>query len=303
MDRSIKTNSLSKFVKTSSNIPMPQCSDDFKLEILQHIKDVYKDDIQSNVELSSEIGNVDIYIPGRKLAIEYNDLYEYSEKFIDKYYFINKVNKCSEEDIRILYIYGDEWEYKKYVVKNRLKHLLGLSDKIFARKCKIYPIQTKEKNEFLDQYHIQGKDASFYNIGAFYNKKLVAVMTLGYSRDNKVALSRFAMSASIVGVASKLWKYILNHTDYPIIVTYADLSYASGNIYTVLGFEKINQTYPDYKYIIDNKRKHKGMFRKCNLVKQGFDPNKSEAQIMKDRGILKIHDCGKVKYEYIRDKI
>jgi len=57
-------------------------------------------------------------------------------------------------------------------------------------------------------------------------------------------------------------------------------------LYKILKFEKIGETNPDYKYLIDGKKIHKSRYRKSIT---GI----SESKI----GLLKIWDCGKIKYE------
>ena len=39
-------------------------------------------------------------------------------------------------------------------------------------------------------------------------------------------------------------------------------------------------------------------FRKSILVKEGFDKSKTEKQIMFDRKIYRIYDCGNIRWEY-----
>ncbi len=39
-------------------------------------------------------------------------------------------------------------------------------------------------------------------------------------------------------------------------------------------------------------------FQKSKLVKEGFDPNKTEAEIMFERGFDRIWDCGSMKFIY-----
>jgi hypothetical protein len=48
----------------------------------------------------------------------------------------------------------------------------------------------------------------------------------------------------------------------------------------------------------DTKRYHRYNFRKDLLVKQGYDKNKTEKEIMVDRGYLIVWDCGNYKYEW-----
>ena len=42
--------------------------------------------------------------------------------------------------------------------------------------------------------------------------------------------------------------------------------------------------------------------RKSILVKQGYDPNKTEKQIMEERGIPRIYDCGCLCYKWINNQ-
>jgi hypothetical protein len=69
-------------------------------------------------------------------------------------------------------------------------------------------------------------------------------------------------------------------------------------MYETLGFNKISQSKPNYWYVINDIRYHRFNFRKSILVKEGFDKNKTEKQIMFDRGIYRIYDCGNIRWEY-----
>jgi len=73
------------------------------------------------------------------------------------------------------------------------------------------------------------------------------------------------------------------------------------DIYKQLGFKLIHKTKPNYYYIINYKRKYRFNFRKDILVKNGFDKNKSEKQIMIERKIYRIYDSGSIKFQYLRN--
>jgi hypothetical protein len=67
---------------------------------------------------------------------------------------------------------------KQEIIKAKLKALFGIEQtKIYARKCIIKEISTELKNDFLNQFHIQGEDKSKIKLGLFYQDELVAVMT------------------------------------------------------------------------------------------------------------------------------
>ena len=49
--------------------------------------------------------------------------------------------------------------------------------------------------------------------------------------------------------------------------------------------------------IIDGIRKHRFGFTKQALIKKGYDPNKTEHEIMLERKIYRIYDSGNLKYK------
>ena len=52
---------------------------------------------------------------------------------------------------------------------------------------------------------------------------------------------------------------------------------------------------PDYKYIVSDKRVHKSRFKKANLKIENVSI--TETQAMKNKNILRVYDCGKIKFE------
>ena len=75
-------------------------------------------------------------------------------------------------------------------------------------------------------------------------------------------------------------------------------------VYIKNGFKYIKNTPPNYWYLKVgqyNHRYHRYNFRKDILIKEGFDKNLSEFEIMKQKGFDRIWDCGNMKFEWIRD--
>jgi hypothetical protein len=70
-----------------------------------------------------------------------------------------------------------------------------------------------------------------------------------------------------------------------------------------LGFKFVGKTQPNYYYIIDGIRHHRFNFRKDKLIKKGFDANKTEHEIMLERGLNRIYDSGNLKFEYLTSVI
>ena len=53
---------------------------------------------------------------------------------------------------------------------------------------------------------------------------------------------------------------------------------------------------PSYFYVNNDKREYRFKYRKNILVKEGFDANKTEHEIMLERKLYRIYDCGNKKY-------
>jgi hypothetical protein len=253
---------------------------------------------------------LDIYLPSLNLAFEFNGVYWHNELNKENNYHLNKTNFFEKQNIKLIQIYEDDWLYKKDIIKSRILNLLGKSDRIFARKCEIKEINDNNiVREFLEQNHLQGFIGSKIKIGLFYNDELVSLMTFGNLRkslgqkstENSYEMLRFCnkLNTNIIGGASKLFKYFLEKYNPKEIISYADRSWSTGDLYEKLGFKFIHKTNPNYYYVIDRKRYHRFNFRKNKLIKDGANPNKTEHEIMLEKGIFRIYDSGSLKYQFI----
>ncbi|MGI0076648.1 MAG: DUF7487 domain-containing protein [Nitrosopumilaceae archaeon] len=245
---------------------------------------------------------IDFYLPDRSLGIEFNGIYWHSElNGKDRNYHSNKTRLCKEKGIRLIHIFENEWTQKQDIVKSRLKNILGQSNRIYARKCHVTEISAKTKRLFIEQYHIQGDCTSKINIGLIYENELVAVMSFGRSRfDKKVEyeLIRYVciQGHTIVGGASKLFKYFINTYNPTSIKSYSDIRWNTGNLYKQLGFDFVNESSPNYFYFKAPSLalSPRVRFQKHKLEKQLeiFNPNLTEWQNMVNNGWNRIWDCG-----------
>ena len=248
---------------------------------------------------------VDIFIPNVNVAIEYNGLYWHSSKFNKRFEHRDKTNECIKNDVKLIQVFEDEWKYKKRIVMNRLRSILGKSQgKIYARKCIVKEIDVENAKKFLNKYHLQGYVQANVKLGLFYKNRLVAVMTFGKPRFNKNyewELLRFATigNFSINGGCGKLFKFFTNNYDGSII-SYSDRRWGTGEVYQKVGFEKIGVSEPNYFYINHDKRFSRYLFQKHKLKDKLsiFDENLSEVENMKNNGFYQIWDCGNDVFSY-----
>jgi hypothetical protein len=249
---------------------------------------------------------LDIYIPSKKIAIEFNGLYWHSELFKDKNYHLDKTELCEKEEIQLIHIFEDEWLYKQDIVKSRLKNLLGLTETmIYGRKCVIKNVSSKITKSFLDDNHIQGKCVDKIRYGLYHQDELVSIMTFGKRKilnNDGWELIRFCnkLNTSVIGGASKLFKHFIKTHVFETLISYADRRWSDGGLYNNLGFEYISKTPPNYFYYNENlkTRESRIKYQKHKLVTQGFDVNLTEREITNKMGLYRIYDSGNLKYIY-----
>ena len=245
---------------------------------------------------------LDAYLPDYNVALELNGVYWHSETSgrKDKKYHISKSEKCENSGITLIHIWDTEWNNQGDIVRSRIKQKLGMSERIYARNCKVINLSSQTTYQFLDDNHIQGKCTSAINYGLVYDNNLVAVMTFGKSRFNssvEYELLRYCsvLGTTVVGGAGKLLKYFERIYKNPSIISYCDLRWNTGAVYTSIGFSYSHTSAPNY-YYFDSKGKlesrQKYQKHKLHKLLEVFDPVKTEWENMKDNGYDRIWDCG-----------
>jgi len=280
-----------------------------EVSIVNFIKEHYNDEIILNSKKIINPKELDIFIPKKNIAFEYNGLWYHSDEHKDfdkngKFYHLNKTIKCEEQGIQLIHIFEDEWIFKQDIVKARIKQILGVANnkRIHARKCIIKEIEPCIKNEFLEKYHIQGKDSSVIKLGAYYQDELISVMTFSkgnISKGSKIKkyvweLNRFCSNSNyhIPGIASKLLTYFKRNYKWKDIFSYADRRWSDGNVYYQLGFNLVGDTGINYWYVKDFQRIHR-----FNLRRDKETPKElTEQEWRVSQGYSIIYDCGSLKF-------
>lgn len=270
-------------------------------EVYEYIKS-----LNVNVVANYKLNNnkeIDIFCPEHKIGFEFDGLFWHNDLRVPKSYHLDKTVKAAEQNIVLIHIFEDEWDYKKEIVKSRIKNLLGVTgNKIFAKNCTIKPLNKSEEIHFLETNHIQGFARSSISYGLYHHNELVSVMT--FSKPSKAKgqkmitghweLLRFCsiLDTTVVGGASKLLKYFVK-THSPIqVLSFADRRWSTGNLYKNLGFQEKPSTALNYWYIKGDKRYHRFGLRKNKNDNQSL----TEYENRLSQGYLRIWDCGSSKW-------
>ena len=273
-------------------------------EIYSFIKSIYNGEIIENDRNIISPKELDIYIPQKNLAIEFDGLYFHSTKFgKDKNYHLNKTIACEEKGIRLIHVFEDEWLFKKPIIESIIKSALGIyEEKIFARKCEVKKLDDKTFRQFCNKNHIQGECNSSDRLGLFYNDELVQAVGFSKSRfsKNEMELVRMVtkLNIQVVGGFSRLMKHFGKNC-----ISYIDRRLFDGKGYKFSGFEYVCTNRPNYYYVKELDRYYRMNFIKNNIAKKfpnEFDEKLTEEQNMKKLGFYRIYDCGTVKVKYVQ---
>lgn len=252
---------------------------------------------------------LDVYIPEKKIAIEFNGLYWHSEKFRGKNYHYNKWLACKKQDIQLIQIWEDDWNRNPEQIKRMIAHKLGVSEEptVYARNTIIAEVDKDEAEVFLANNHIQGSTNGSIRIGLFQkidnsHTKLVALMVL--KKEPKTSgttlnLLRYATSCNVTGGFTKIINNVQKTYNSKRIITFSDNTVSDGGLYQNNNFVADKELPPDYMYLIKGERKHKFGYR---LKRFASDPNLkyeeglTERELASLNNLLRIWDAGKTRW-------
>lgn len=245
---------------------------------------------------------LDIYVPEKKIAIEYCGEYYHSEVYKERSDHYNKYMECQSNGIDLIMLFESEWKKKKDLVKKFLSSRLGIyQQRVYARNCEVREVfDINQVRAFLKVNHIQGEPNSIKRaFGLFYENEMLGVTTFSHHhRQNyeSIVLNRLAFKDNIqvVGGASKLVKNslgVLNTT----VITWSDNRWSNGSLYEKSGFMLDHTFGPDYfytdRYIIKSKQTMTKKLMKC-------PPEMTEYEWNKLQGWFRIWDCGKKRWVF-----
>lgn len=276
-------------------------------------KDIIKSSSNRGIEL-------DIYSESHKMAIEYDGIKWHSfgisayskfdswqEEKMRRNNHLHKTEECRKLGIKLFHIFSNEFDdpFKKMIWESVIKNSLGVSERIYARNCKVVEVTYKESDVFLSHNHLQGNSTSSVRYGLEYNGELVSLMTFGSSRFDKEIeweLFRFCnkLDLVVVGGASKLLSHFKKYHKPKSIVSYANRRWSDGSLYRKIGFDESGISEPNYFFFKDGDKKLRNRFgfqkHKLHQILDVYDPSLSSDENIYNNGYRKIYDCGNYKF-------
>jgi hypothetical protein len=238
---------------------------------------------------------IDVYLPGRSFGVEYHGLYWHSDVFGNGTRDFDKFVLARKAGIRLLQVYGDEWESRKEVIKSQIRGILTPT-----KGKRIIPTFTlefstsKEVRQFLDKFHYLGAASGCITVVAKYNNLIVGAWVFMKRESGTVLWHRACWDHNYRAwnpheKALKLAIPELKKLGFTRILTFADNRFHTGELYEKLGFTFEEEIRPNYYYTDgQHTRKSKYTFR----VTAGVN----EVEEAKKKGWNMIFDSGKRRY-------
>lgn len=253
------------------------------------------------VELEYRLGKFtyDIFVPKRKLLLEFNGLRWHSYD-IAKSRDMIKYKEGIKLGYSYLSIFEDEWKYNRAKVETLIKNKLKIikSQSIRPSKCEIKIITSQEANLFYEQFHYIGKCHPKLSYGVFHDSQLIACISFSRpTRQSKYQWELVRMASNpfykIHGIWSKLLKKFIQEQSPISIVSFSDNRLFSGAVYEKMGFKFNDEIPSDYYWAKKHKRFHKSALRKTNEEKL---TGLTEIKLREAQGYKKIWDIGKKRW-------
>lgn len=327
-DLGVSYSTISQEIRLKSLDEYVMCSVSYmEDEIVEELKKV-SPDIQIIRRCKTVITpyELDIFLPEYNFAIECNPTYTHNSSTSSftnepkpiKYHQM-KTEMCQIKGVFLFHVFGYEWYNKKEIIMSMIRNMLGLnSNKIFARKCKIVEVSSSESRSFLEANHRQGEASASIKLGLIHDNDLVSLMTFGKLRgtigtdrtdtSDCWELVRFCskLNTTVVGGASKLFKYFVDNYYPNEIRSFSDRAHTKGNLYAKLGFHELRRSDPGYMWVelaTDNPV-NRVTVQKSNIKSflhdDSIDLNMSESEIMIQHGFVKVFDSGTITWQWNR---
>jgi len=236
---------------------------------------------------------IDIYIPGLKLGIEYNGNLFHSTYFGKPAgHHQRKMLAARKRGVRLIQIRSDQWRDSRGIVESILRCALGkASQEITVDECNKELISLADYRSFMDENHIQGYCEAALMLGLFRGKRLVAAAGIDSGE-----LVRFCAVRDAI-VLGALQRLVEGHEG---LFSYCCLDYFDGQEFVDSGFKECEIVPPSYGYVRSSGR---GEFYSRQEFESTIAPNLSlslcggapEEDLCNKKGFYRLYSSGELK--------
>lgn len=160
---------------------------------------------------------LDILIPSKNLAIEFNGLYWHSEKMgKDKKYHIGKTEKCLEHGINLVHVFENVWDINNEAVIDKINKMSDISLFDDLTHYEISEIDSNTKKTFLLENGFDKVINSTLNLGLYISSQLVSVITFTKKRDGLLSIANYETKNGLYykDILSKFISYLKDNYSF-----------------------------------------------------------------------------------------
>lgn len=314
----VKKDLFGKYLYTLDSRQIEQMEDYFKhakqrgnssgeKNVFNYVKSIYEGEVIQNDREMISPKELDIYIPEKKFAIEYNGLIWHSERAgCTQFYHWNKTKMCLEKGIRLLHIYENEWRDKQDICKSMVASALGIYErKEFARNCEVKEVTDKKVViDFFNENHIQGAVHNYsLCLGLYKDGQLLQAVVFGkqhFGKKGIIELYRMVTkkNTQVIGGFSKLMK----HSPYDTVVSYVALRLFDAKGYLAGNWKIEHRSQPSFDITDGENLYTRHLFKKERCLKMftNVTEDMTEREMQIKNGFYRIWDCGTYKVVWNR---
>lgn len=306
-----------------------------ELKLGEVVKTLVGDDTKVKFRIRSVLPSgkeLDIYVPSKKVAIEYNGVFYHSEGAgKEKSAQADKWRECKDLGIQLIQIWEDDWNERKSICIRMIAAKLGatsalskfsefsgtlVNTHVGARSCKLVLVGAQEAKTFLNENHIQGATTASCHFGLRDKtgvlRALLSVRSpRGSARQHRGEgvwdIVRYATLGGVPGGFTRLMTYAEKTLKEKgeIITSWVSFSandVSDGSLYRKSGFIKDKELAADYMYVgnfVKWKRTNKENFQKKRFRETPeleWDESWTEHDAALANNLYRAYDSGKIRW-------
>lgn len=247
-----------------------------ELELLEYIKSTLPDEeVISGDRIILNGMELDVYIPTRKIAFEFNGIFWHSELCgKDNNYHINKTEACSRQGVKLIHISENDWKYNNESTKRKVLNYLNVN---ITQPIELYEVLV---------------------IGLTYSLllqgEIIQYITFKNTDIDSYEITNCSTNNNAIGMVKLFNSFVSDHNPTQVIA-HTDVD-SSMDTYHNIGMVHISRSKPTCKYFYNpSKLISEQEYKKLKLP---HDNSKTEWDNCINNGYNRIWDCGYDTYKW-----
>lgn len=274
-------------------------------------------DAKPSVRSAIPRAELDIYVPDKKFAIEFNGLYWHSEaRHPETDYHVQKLAKCRKAGIELYAVWEDDWRLRRDIVIRDIATRLGATSRIHqvipnapshwsenvnAGDLSALEIGPTEASQFFTNNHIGGGEfRAAYFFGLVDSEdRLRAVISASKTRTKGDFVMRYATAGEVEGGMDTLLAMVEAVPEVKSLTVLVDLSHGEGDELLKQGFTLEVELPEDYTYMDKGERHNRASYRPGLMKKNPafyYEDGMTEKELAAANGLLRIWDYGNKRF-------